>query len=80
MIYKTLFGLNLRLAYATVTVSDGVGKNLRLLFPESVEKIVTLHNPVDFTRIEKSKDEAAGALWMQHPFVLAVGPDLAERF
>jgi glycosyltransferase involved in cell wall biosynthesis len=71
-IYKAIFGLNMRFSSATVTVSEGVANSLKSLFPQSADKVVCLHNPVDFGRIEKSRDEQ-DAPWMQRPFVLAVG-------
>ncbi|OLL31191.1 hypothetical protein BTH42_13380 [Burkholderia sp. SRS-W-2-2016] len=74
VIYKTLFGLNLRFAQQTIGVSEGVAQSLRTMFPRHAARIACIYNPIDIARIDRQLDRApAVAPWMQKPFVLSVG-------
>lgn len=79
-IYKTLFSLNLRFARQTITVSEGVAKRLRSMFPYHAARIVCIYNPIDIPRIDSHMADALEAPpWMKKPFVLSVGRLTREK-
>ncbi|WP_233855668.1 glycosyltransferase [Paraburkholderia sp. HD33-4] len=74
VIYKALFGLNLRFSQQTIAVSEGVAQGLRTMFPRHASRIVCIHNPIDFAHIDSHMADAlVAAPWMKKPFVLSVG-------
>jgi glycosyltransferase involved in cell wall biosynthesis len=74
VIYKALFGLNLRFARQTIAVSEGVAQSLRTMFPHHASRIACIYNPVDIVRIDSHMADAlAVSPWMKRPFVLSVG-------